>query len=69
MNTFRDKNLKNELNPKLAYYECLRSCEINPESEPIWIEEEDCDTKCLRKLASKPGYKYLKARYFRETNK
>ena len=53
MNTFRDKNLKNELNPKLAYYECLRSCEINPESEPIWIDEEDCDTKCIRKQASK----------------
>ena len=69
MNTFRDKHFKNELNPKLAYYECLRSCEINPESEPIWIYEEDCDTKCLRKLAAKEGYKYLKARYFRQTNK
>ena len=66
MKTFRDKHLKNELNPKAAYYECLRSCEINPNTEPIWSNEEDCDTKCLRLLASTKGYQYLKARYLRE---
>ena len=65
MNTFRNKHLKNELNPKSAYYECLRSCEINPDSDPLWSDEEDCDTKCLRSLALKEGYRYLKARYIK----
>ena len=65
MNTFRNKHLKNELNPKSAYYECLRSCEINPDSDPLWSDEEDCDTKCLRNLALKEGYRYLKARYIK----
>ena len=29
MNSFRDKHFKNKLDPKSAYYECIRSCEIN----------------------------------------
>ena len=33
MNTFRDKNLKNQLDPKAAYYECIKSCEINKSTE------------------------------------
>ena len=63
MKTFRDKFFKNKLDPKSVYYECLRSCEIDPESEPVWANEEDCDYKCLRKLAIKEGYRYLKANY------
>ena len=33
MNTFRNKQFKNELNPKYAFYDCLRSCELNSSSE------------------------------------
>ena len=33
MNTFRNKQFKNELDPKYAFYDCLRSCEINSNSE------------------------------------
>ena len=28
MNSFRDKNFKNTLDPNLTSYECIRSCEI-----------------------------------------
>jgi len=28
MNTFRNKQFKNELDPKYAFYDCLRSCEL-----------------------------------------
>ena len=27
MNTFRNKQFKNELDPKYAFYDCFRSCE------------------------------------------
>ena len=33
MNTFRNKQFKNELDPKYAFYDCLRSCELNSNSE------------------------------------
>ena len=33
MNTFRNKHFKNELDPKYAFYDCLRSCEIKSNSE------------------------------------
>ena len=33
MNTFRNKYFKNELDPKYAFYDCLRSCEINSTNE------------------------------------
>ena len=33
MNTFRNKQFKNELDPKYAFYDCLRSCEIKSNSE------------------------------------
>ena len=33
MNTFRNKQFKNELNPKYAFYDCLRSCELKSNSE------------------------------------
>ena len=46
MNTFRNKQFKNELDPKYAFYDCLRSCEIESSSEKslekcIW----SCDWK------------------------
>ena len=44
MNTFRNKQFKNELNPKYAFYDCLRSCELKSSSEKT-LEEciESCD--------------------------
>ena len=33
MNTFRNKQFKNELDPNYAFYDCLRSCEIKSNSE------------------------------------
>ena len=33
MNTFRNKHFKNELDPKYAFYDCLRSFEIKSNSE------------------------------------
>ena len=44
MNTFRNKQFKNELDPKYAFYDCLRSCEIKSSSEKT-LEEcvESCD--------------------------
>ena len=33
MNTFRNKQFKNELDPKYAFYDCLRSCELKSNSE------------------------------------
>ena len=43
MNTFRNKQFKNELDPKYAFYDCLRSCEIksNPEKSL-----EECVKNC-----------------------
>ena len=33
MNSFRDKNFKNSLDPKFTTYECIRSCEIQRSTE------------------------------------
>ena len=46
MNTFRNKQFKNELDPKYAFYDCLRSCELKSSSEKS-LEEcvENCDWK------------------------
>ena len=41
MNTFRNKQFKNELDPKYAFYDCLRSCEIKSNTEKSleeWVE-------------------------------
>ena len=41
MNTFRNKQFKNELDPKYAFYDCLRSCQIKSNSEKSleeWVE-------------------------------
>ena len=44
MNTFRNKQFKNELDPKYAFYDCRRSCELKSSSEKT-LEEcmESCD--------------------------
>jgi len=33
MNTFRNKYFKNELDPKYAFYDCLRTCELKSDSK------------------------------------
>ncbi len=43
MNTFRDKQFKNELDPKYAFYECLRSCQIKNASKDSL---EECILSC-----------------------
>ena len=43
MNTFRDKLFKNELDPKYAFYDCLRSCELKSDSENSLSE---CKISC-----------------------
>ena len=50
MNTFRNKQFKNALAPKYAFYDCLRSCEIKSNSENS-LEEcvENCGPKPLPK--------------------
>ena len=50
MNTFRNKQFKNELDPKYAFYGCLRSCELTSNSEKS-LEEcvETCEIRPLPK--------------------
>ena len=39
---------KEQLLPIDAYYQCLRSCQINP-SSGSWIGlEEDCEIRCIQ---------------------
>ena len=54
MNTFRNKQFKNELDPKYAFYDCLRSCEIKSSSENS-LEEcvEKCDWDSTKKKPNK----------------
>ena len=33
MNTFRNKHFKNQSDPKYAFYDCLRICELKSNSE------------------------------------
>ena len=48
MNTFRNKQFKNELNPKYSFYDCLRSCELKSSSEkPLEECLESCEDKPL----------------------
>ena len=42
MNTFRNKQFKNELDPKYAFYDCLRSCEL----ESDYKKSLECDENC-----------------------
>ena len=48
MNTFRNKQFKNEFDPKYAFYDCLRSCELKSSSEKT-LEEcvDSCDWELL----------------------
>ncbi len=50
MNTFRNKQFKNELDPKYAFYDCLRSCELKSATENS-LEEciDHCELKSLPK--------------------
>ena len=43
MNTFRNNQFKNELDPKYAFYDCLRSCEVKSFSEK---KLEECMDSC-----------------------
>ena len=52
MKTFRDKQFKNELDPKYAFYDCLRSCELQSNSEKS-LEE------CVYTCEIKPSQKKL----------
>ena len=52
MNTFRNKQFKNELDPNYAFYDCLRSCEIRSNSEKS-LEE------CVEHCESSPAPKNL----------
>ena len=50
MNTFRNKQFKNELDPKYAFYDCLRSCELKSSSEKSL---EECEERCDWESSSK----------------
>ena len=43
MNTFRNKQFKNELDPKYAFYDYHRSCKIKSNSEKSL---EECTENC-----------------------
>ena len=43
MNNFRNKQFKNELDPKYAFYDCLRSCELKSVSQK---KLEECVDRC-----------------------
>ena len=58
MKTFRDKYFKNKLDPKAAYYDCIRSCELNTSNEQV---VEICTNKCTLPLSASQGFRYLKA--------
>ena len=51
MNTFRNKQFKNELDPKYAFYDCRRSCELKSSSEKS-LEEcmESCDQESSKMI-------------------
>ena len=44
MNTFRNKQFKNQLDPKYSFYDCLNRCELKISSKKL-LEEciESCD--------------------------
>ena len=60
MNSFRDKNFKNSLDPNFTTYDCIRSCEIQRSTEQSlenclisceWScpTKDSIDEKCIRK--------------------
>ena len=50
MNTFRNKQFKNQLHPNYAFYDCHRSCELKSNSEK-YLEEclDNCELRTLTK--------------------
>jgi len=50
MNTFRNKQFKNKLDPKYAFYDCQRSCELKSNSEKSL---EECVDNCKIKSSQK----------------
>ena len=50
MNTFRNKHFKNELDPKYAFYDCLRSCELKSANKNSL---EECIDHCEPRTLSK----------------
>ena len=50
MNTFRNKQFKNELDPKYAFYDCLRSCELKSNAEKSL---EKCADNCKLRTLTK----------------
>ena len=50
MNTFRNKQFKNELDPKYAFYDCMRSCELKTNSKSSL---EECMDNCELKPSQK----------------
>ena len=52
MKTFRDKHFKNKLDPKAAYYDCIRSCELNTSAEQV---SEHCANKCTLPISAPEG--------------
>ena len=53
MNTFRNKQFKNELDPKYAFYDCFRSCELKSNSEKSL---KDCFDDCALRPLPKSIY-------------
>ena len=50
MNTFRNKQFKNELDSKYTFYNCLRSCELKSNSEKSLKEcIDNCELRPLPK--------------------
>ena len=43
MNTFRNKQFKNELDPKYGFYDCRRSCKLKSSSKKSL---EECMDSC-----------------------
>ena len=66
MNTFRNKQFKNELDPKYAFYDCLRSCEIKSSSENSL---EECEVKCDWDTTKKIQIKKNKKGTYKAPNK
>jgi len=58
MNTFRNKQFKNQLDPKYAFYDCLRTCEIKSSSEKsLEVCVESCDWVSITKISKNENMK------------
>ena len=60
MNTFRKKQFKNELDPKYAFYDCLRIYVLKTSSE---TSLEECVVSCDLKSTTKYSIKNKKGVY------